>query len=66
MIVLITDASHTGKTALGQKLLEKHNYPYLSMKHLKMGLIRSKNTELTPMSSDDALTKYLLLIQKIE
>lgn len=41
MIVLITGASHTGKTALAQKLLEKYKYPYLSIDHLKMGLIRS-------------------------
>ena len=58
MILLITGASHTGKTALAQKLLEKYQYPYLSIDHLKMGLIRSGNTELTPM--DDAeLTDYL-------
>ena len=58
MILLITGASHTGKTALAQKLLEKYQYPYLSIDHLKMGLIRSGNTELTPM--DDAeLTEYL-------
>ncbi len=49
MIILITGASHTGKTALAQKLLEKYKYPYLSIDHLKMGLIRSGNTELTPM-----------------
>lgn len=60
MIILITGASHTGKTALAQKLLEKYKYPYLSIDHLKMGLIRSKNTELNPvMSSDDELTGYL-------
>lgn len=59
MIVLITGASHSGKTALAQKLLEKYKYPYLSMDHLKMGLIRSGNTELTPMSSDELLTDYL-------
>ncbi len=59
MIVLITGASHTGKTALAQKLLEKYKYPYLSIDHLKMGLIRSKNTELTPMSNDNDLTEYL-------
>ena len=58
MIILITGASHTGKTALAQKLLEKYHYPYLSMDHLKMGLIRSGNTELTPMD-DGALTAYL-------
>lgn len=59
MIVLITGASHTGKTALAQKLLEKYKYPYLSVDHLKMGLIRSKNTNLTPMSDDKKLTAYL-------
>ena len=58
MIILITGASHTGKTALAQKLLEKYKYPYLSIDHLKMGLIRSGNTELTPMDDDD-LTVYL-------
>ena len=59
MIILITGASHTGKTALAQKLLEKYKYPYLSIDHLKMGLIRSSNTELTPLSDDSALTEYL-------
>lgn len=59
MIILITGASHTGKTALAQKLLEKYKYPYLSIDHLKMGLIRSGNTELTPLSDDNDLTEYL-------
>ena len=59
MIILITGASHTGKTALSQRLLEKYKYPYLSIDHLKMGLIRSGNTDLTPMSSGAELTTYL-------
>ena len=59
MIILISGASHTGKTLLAQKLLEKHKYPYLSIDHLKMGLIRSGHTELTPMSDDADLTEYL-------
>ncbi|NLK95756.1 MAG: adenylate kinase [Clostridiales bacterium] len=59
MVVLITGASHTGKTALAQKLLEKYKYPYLSIDHLKMGLIRSRNTTLTPMSDEKELTNYL-------
>ncbi len=58
MVILITGASHTGKTALAQRLLEKYKYPYLSIDHLKMGLIRSGNTELTPMD-DEKLTEYL-------
>ena len=59
MIILITGASHTGKTVLAQKLLEKYKYPYLSIDHLKMGLIRSGHTELTPMSDDTEMTAYL-------
>jgi hypothetical protein len=59
MIFLITGASHSGKTVLAQKLLEKYKYPYLSIDHLKMGLIRSGNTNLTPMSEDEDLTAYL-------
>ena len=58
MIILITGASHTGKTLLAQKMLVKYHYPYLSIDHLKMGLIRSGNTELTPMDDED-LTGYL-------
>lgn len=63
MIVLITGASHTGKTLLAQKLLEKYQYPYLSIDHLKMGLIRSGQTDLTPYD-DDKLTDYLWEIIK--
>ena len=59
MIILVAGASHTGKTALAQKLLEKYKYPYLSIDHLKMGLIRSGNTNLTPTSDDGVLTQYL-------
>ena len=58
MILLISGATHTGKTAYAQKMLEKYRYPYLSMDHLKMGLIRSGQTQLTPMD-DDKLTDYL-------
>lgn len=59
MIHLITGASHTGKTALAQRMLEAYHFPYLSLDHLKMGLIRSGHTDLTPLSSDEALTDLL-------
>ena len=59
MVILIAGASHTGKTAFAQRLLEKYGYPYLSVDHLKMGLIRSGNTGLTPLSSDAELTALL-------
>ena len=58
MVIIITGASHTGKTLLAQRLLEKYKYPYLSLDHLKMGLIRSSKTILTP-EDDDALTDEL-------
>lgn len=35
MIILLTGASHTGKTLLAQKLLEKYRYPYLSVDLLR-------------------------------
>ena len=40
MVILITGASHTGKTLLAQRMLEKYKYPAFSIDHLKMGLIR--------------------------
>ncbi len=58
MVILITGASHSGKTLLAQRLLETFKYPYLSIDHLKMGLIRSGKTALTPLD-DAALTAYL-------
>ena len=58
MIVIITGASHTGKTVLAQRMLEKYKFPYVSIDHLKMGLIRSGNTDLTP-EDDDELVGYL-------
>jgi gluconate kinase len=58
MVILITGASHTGKTVLAQRMLEKYKIPYFSIDHLKMGLIRSGHTDLTP-EDDEELTAYL-------
>ena len=58
MIFLIAGASHTGKTLLAQKLIEQYHYPCLSIDLLKMGLIRSGNTALTP-EDDRELEGYL-------
>lgn len=58
MIILITGATHTGKTLLAQKMLEQMHFPYLSIDHLKMGLIRSGQTDLTPLD-EEQLTPYL-------
>jgi 2-phosphoglycerate kinase len=58
MIILITGASYTGKTLLAQRMLEEYKMPYVSIDHLKMGLIRSGKTDLTP-KDDKTLTVYL-------
>lgn len=63
MIIIITGCTHTGKTLLAQKLLERYKYPYLSIDHLKMGLIRSGQTALT-VEDDAGLTAYLWNIVK--
>ena len=58
MIILITGASHTGKTMLAHRMIEKYKYTCLSIDHLKMGLIRSGNTFLTA-EDDNELIGYL-------
>ena len=58
IIILISGTTHTGKTNLAQRLLEKYKFPYLSIDHLKMGLIRSGNTDIS-VEDDDSLTEYL-------
>lgn len=63
MVILISGTTHTGKTALSQKLMEKYRIPYFSIDHLKMGLIRSGQTTLTP-DNDKDLTPYLWRIVK--
>lgn len=65
MVVLITGASHTGKTLLAQKILENYKYPYLSLDLLKMGLIRSKNINLTPLDDDELADCLWPIIREI-
>lgn len=48
-----------------RKNVGKYKYPYLSIDHLKMGLIRSGQTDLTP-EDDNELTVYLWnIVQEI-
>jgi len=63
MIIIISGASHTGKTVLAQRLVEKYGYSCLSEDLLKMGLIRSGQTKLTP-EDDKEMTPYLWGIVK--
>lgn len=63
MVILIGGASHTGKTLLAQRMIERYHFPCLSIDLVKMGLIRSGVTSLTPI--DDARLKpYLWNIVK--
>lgn len=63
MIILITGASHTGKTLLAQKFIDEYGYSCLSQDLMKMGLIRSGQTSLTP-EDDCELVPYLWSITK--
>jgi len=65
MVILIGGVSCTGKTVMAQKLLEKYKIPYLSIDHVKMGLIRgSKYCDFSATDSDDELTTKLWPIVK--
>jgi len=65
VVILIGGDSHTGKTLLSQKLMEKYKIPYLSIDHLKMGIYRA-NSEcgFTPESEDEIITEKLWQIIK--
>ena len=58
MIVLISGASHTGKTLLADKLVKKHGFACISQDLLKMGLIRSGNTAID-VKDVESLRPYL-------
>ena len=65
MVILIGGVSCTGKTAMAQKLLEKYRIPYLSIDHIKMGLIRgNKYCDFTATDREDELTNKLWPIVK--
>ena len=65
MVILITGATHTGKTKLAQRLLEKYKYPYLSMNHLKMGLIRNGNPVTIIDGDYEGVTGNLVCVMNV-
>lgn len=65
MIILIAGCSHTGKTALAQRLLQKYQMPYLSTDHLKMGMIRSGALKLSPMDSQEIETSLWPILREM-
>lgn len=64
MIILITGATHSGKTAYAQRLMEKLYISYISQDHIKMGLIRSGYIKMSADSTDEALTEYIWSVTK--
>ncbi|MCI8443431.1 MAG: GNAT family N-acetyltransferase [Provencibacterium sp.] len=65
MVILIGGASHAGKTLLAQRLLERYRYPYTSIDHLKMGLIRANPAcGFTAQDSDEKISRHLWGILK--
>ncbi|WP_234124314.1 2-phosphoglycerate kinase [Clostridium hydrogenum] len=65
MVILIGGVSCTGKTVMAQNLLEKYKIPYLSIDHIKMGLIRgSKYCDFSATDDDNELTYKLWPIIK--
>lgn len=65
MVILIGGVSHTGKTLAAQKLLERYKFPYLSLDHLKMGLIRGRDScSFTVNDSDELIAGELWPIIK--
>lgn len=56
MILLIGGDSHTGKTLLAQRMMERYKIPYSSLDHLKMGLVRGYPAcGFTSNDSDDVI-----------
>lgn len=55
MIVLLGGTGHTGKTFLAQKILERYSFPYTSLDHIKMGLVRGYRDCGFQATDDDAV-----------
>lgn len=60
MVILIGGESHTGKTLIAQKLLEKYKIPYTSIDHIKMGLFRGfSNCGFSPDDDDNVISEKI-------
>lgn len=65
MVILIGGVSCSGKTVMAQKLLEKYHITYLSIDHIKMGIVRgTDNCEFSTDDSDDFITVKIWPIVK--
>lgn len=59
MIIIISGAGYSGKTWLAQKLLELYKFPYISVDHIKMGLIRGTDCSFSATDNDEMIIPYL-------
>ena len=65
MVILIAGDTHSGKTLLAQKLLEKYQYPYLSIDHKKWDLSEADNVNSLPkVATLNLQTTYGPLLRK--
>ena len=63
MVILISGPSHTGKTLLADRLVKKYGFACISQDLVKMGLIRSGNTDISVCDTEE-LRPYLWNITK--
>ncbi len=65
MIFLIGGETHSGKTLLAQRLLERWHFPYFSLDHLKMGLYRGwPEAGFCPTDPDEKIAEILWPVVK--
>ncbi|MGL5695287.1 MAG: hypothetical protein ACRCXA_14500, partial [Peptostreptococcaceae bacterium] len=65
MIILIAGESHVGKTLMAQTLLEKYKIPYLSLDHIKMGMVRGYvNCGFTPLDENEIISEKMWPVVK--
>ena len=65
MIILITGASHTGKTLLAQRMLVKYKYPYISIDHIKMGCSELRKKPYVGYRSYDVVMNSFYMVCQI-
>lgn len=60
MVIIIGGASHSGKTFLSKKLIEKYKIPCTNLDHIKMGLIRGFNDcGFSAVDSDETIAEKM-------
>ena len=63
MVILITGASHTGKTVLAQRMLEKYQYPYLKGVCIHADNVLPENNAKIPPTINMGSMKVMTFLQ---